>query len=1043
MFHPRHWYATIVLLLLMPLHGVAQHYFFENIAVRDGLPASKVYALLQDSTGLLWIGTESGLASYDGLKVKAYGTADHLAPNGVRSIFQDDQQRLWVGHLSGGISMRDANGFRTVQLDGIKSEHDITAIAQDSKGAIWIATFGDGAYRITDMPEAGSVKAATYRAKQGLGERITGITRMNDGKLLFLEAQGDMKLWDAANAKFIPFKPQGMPALMNITTVFQDSRDRLWIGTQSAGAVCVDTKANKVTTYDISTALPSNFVLCFGEDEQARIWVGTWDNGLARIEANGIRRFNTGNGTHSLRMRCITRDREGNMLIGTHDAGLEIYKGDRFRSFTEEDHLVDKQVWAVLATGSGQLWFGTNGGITILTPEANGAGTVRHLTMQGGQLTSNHVRALVEDARGHVWIGTEDGGLFDFDPNTFRPSNSVELVGSIAENKVTALATGGKGELWVGTINGLVHCMDGTIPTVMHIADGLTGEHITALYRDAKGVLWAGSSNAGISRVEGGKATAVDLGAPYSPTCFTEDGQGRLWVGTEGRGILVLKDGKQVANYSSDQGLISNSVRSLVTDGKKHVWIGTNRGLNEWLPDKDHFIRYSARSGFTGIEAKPNSAILAPNADLWFGTANGAVCVGPPKDMNRVVPPTVAIRGLKVNLEDWPATSGIDLSHLQNNLRIEYGSVSLSDPEAVRYQYYLEGLDNTWQPLTEETDVHYPSLPAGHYVFKVKAVGSSGLFSPHPAEFRFTILPPWFRSWWFYTIVAVVMGGSAISWVKLRERQLKLRNQVLERKVEERTAEVRAQSNEIAGQKVRIEELLLNILPKAVSDELRDTGKATAKRFDHVTVMFTDMKGFTTMAEKMTPEQLVAELDDCFVRFDRITARYGIEKIKTIGDSYMSACGLPGTVKHHALRAVMAAIDVREEMQRWHAEREGTGKAGWVLRIGLHSGPVVAGVVGKRKFAYDIWGDTVNTASRMESSGAPGEVNISGTTFGLVKEYFNCEPRGQIEAKNKGKIDMYFVRRIAPKYSRDEAGLVPNEAFLEVVGLSELVEDLA
>lgn len=138
----------------------------------------------------------------------------------------------------------------------------------------------------------------------------------------------------------------------------------------------------------------------------------------------------------------------------------------------------------------------------------------------------------------------------------------------------------------------------------------------------------------------------------------------------------------------------------------------------------------------------------------------------------------------------------------------------------------------------------------------------------------------------------------------------------------------------------------------------------------------------------------------------------------------------------------MAAIDVREEMNRWHAEREGSNKAAWVLRIGLHSGPVVAGVVGKRKFAYDIWGDTVNTASRMESSGAPGEVNVSGTTYELVKNHFVCEHRGQVEAKNKGKIDMYFVRRLKPEYSSDKAGWAPNERFLKEVGLELEVEEM-
>ena len=243
-----------------------------------------------------------------------------------------------------------------------------------------------------------------------------------------------------------------------------------------------------------------------------------------------------------------------------------MYKGDRFRSFTEEDHLVDKQVWAITETREGNLWFGTNGGITILVPGPNGSGTVRHLTMQDGQLTSNHVRALVEDQRGHVWIGTEDGGVFDFDPNTFRPNNNLEVAGSIAENKVTALAVGDRGELWIGTINGLVHSEDGLIPTVMHVADGLTGEHVTALYKDSKGVLWVGSSSGGVSRIEGGKATPLDLGFTYSPTCFTQDAQGRLWVGTEGRGILVLDKGKQVGNTPPMKASISKLDPLLVTD---------------------------------------------------------------------------------------------------------------------------------------------------------------------------------------------------------------------------------------------------------------------------------------------------------------------------------------------------------------------------------------------------------------------------------------------------------------------------------------------
>ncbi|HRO39794.1 MAG TPA: two-component regulator propeller domain-containing protein [Flavobacteriales bacterium] len=1030
-------------LALTAFQSQAQRYFFENIAVRDGLPASKVYALLQDSTGMLWAGTEAGLASYDGIRVRSFGTMDQLAPNGVRSLCIDNQMRLWTGHLGGGVSLREEGHFRALKFANNPPTHDVTGIAQDPAGQIWVATFGDGAYRISGTPAGGPVDARQFGEPDGLASRITGITTLNDGSLVFLEAQGNMKVWQAKEGRFAPFSPKGMPPLQGITAVFQDGDGDLWIGTQSSGAVRLKPAAGQAMVFDIANGLPSNFVMCFAEDAQGRVWVGTWDNGLARIEQDGIRRFNTGNGTHSQRMRCILRDREGNMVVGTHDAGIEVYKGGRFRSFTEDDRLVDRQVWAVTQTRNGNIWFGTNGGITVLVPGVNGANSVRHLTMQDGQLSSNHVRALAEDEAGHVWIGTEDGGLFDFDPGSFKPNNILELAGTIAENKVTALAIGGPGERWVGTINGLVRARDGMVPTVLHVADGLSSEHVSALYMDRKGVLWVGGAGGGISEVRDGKAMVLDLGFPFSPTCMAEDGQGRLWIGTEGRGVLVLKNGKQDALYTVEEGLNSNSVRSLIADGDGHMWVGTNRGLNEWRPAENSFIRYSSRSGFTGIEAKPGSVVRTTSGDLWFGTANGAICVGPPSDRAKAVAPTAAIRGIRVNLEERPVGTALELDHAESNVRIEFGSVSLSDPEAVRYRYYLKGLDKTWQPLTAETDVHYPALPPGDYVFTVEAMGRSGLFSPHPAELHLAILPPWYKSWWFYSLVAAFVIGGTVSYVKLRERQLRMRNLVLERRVQERTAEVRAKSNEIEGQKVRIEELLLNILPKAVSDELQEKGSATARRFDGVTVMFTDMKGFTTIAEKMTPEELVADLDECFVRFDRITANYGIEKIKTIGDSYMSACGLPAAVEAHALRAVMAALEVREEMGRWHAERSGSGKAAWVLRIGLHSGSVVAGVVGKRKFAYDIWGDAVNTASRMESSGAPGEVNISGVTFQLVKDHFECEHRGQVEAKNKGKVDMYFVRRIKARYSADGKGTVPNGLFLAEMGVTAGAFDLA
>lgn len=220
---------------------------------------------------------------------------------------------------------------------------------------------------------------------------------------------------------------------------------------------------------------------------------------------------------------------------------------------------------------------------------------------------------------------------------------------------------------------------------------------------------------------------------------------------------------------------------------------------------------------------------------------------------------------------------------------------------------------------------------------------------------------------------------------------------------------VRKTKKIIEDEKERSEKLLLNILPYETAEELKEKGSATPKQYDMVSVLFTDFKGFTTIAEKLTPEQLIAELNQCFLEFDKIIDAHNLEKIKTIGDAYMCAGGIPVANTTNPVDVVNAGIEIKAYMDRMKAEREASGLEYWELRIGIHTGKVIAGVVGKNKFAYDIWGDAVNTASRMESSGEPGKVNISGDTYELVKNQFNCVYRGKIKAKNKGDIDMYFV----------------------------------
>jgi class 3 adenylate cyclase len=373
-------------------------------------------------------------------------------------------------------------------------------------------------------------------------------------------------------------------------------------------------------------------------------------------------------------------------------------------------------------------------------------------------------------------------------------------------------------------------------------------------------------------------------------------------------------------------------------------------------------------------------------------------------------------------------TQNVVLDYRNNNITFE-----LQPSEDVDYQFFLEGFDREWSSWKGVTFKEYTNLHAGKYVFKIRYIisGNSGGETPLVS---LRVLPLWYFS--RLALIVYLVFFSLIIWTLYNQLNLSFARKLysLEQIINKRT-------EDLIVEKEKTEALLANVLPKNTASEIMEKGKATKIKYNFVTVLFSDIQGFTKIAEEMNPEILIDELDKFFFYFDSVVEKFGIEKIKTIGDAYMCAGGIPEKNRTNPVEVILAALEMKGYMNKLKATSEIEGMKYWDIRIGIHTGTVVAGVVGQKKLSYDIWGDTVNTASRMESSGEAGKINISGTTYEFVKEFFTCEYRGKMPVKYKGELEMYFVNGIVPEL-RDENGS-PNRKFIvrmQMIKLQDIEE---
>lgn len=538
----------------------------------------------------------------------------------------------------------------------------------------------------------------------------------------------------------------------------------------------------------------------------------------------------------------------------------------------------------------------------------------------------------------------------------------------------------------------------------------------------------------------------VNEGLPQSDAYYVYLFHEKILVGTQ-HGLFQIE--KQRGQWQAK--LFSTRFREYYTDSKFINILRQDESGNMWFQTNSKLsgkksLYYLDVSGtqptvisqpfqtFPDIEFY--SITTEGDSLVWFGSDDGVFCFkwSDCRDMKLNASFSTVLQ--KVSYKGKTVYSGIhtisgnvvEEDHIFNDghLRFDFAAGYYVNETQVRFRYKLDGYDRSWSEPTLENYKEYTGLPSGSYTFRVKAVNPFGTEGVE-AFYHFSIPSPWYLYWWVLLLFAVGVTLLVIGVVRMANRRLIKAKLRLENIVHSRTLEIQNQKKAIEIEKEKADKLLINILPVRIAEELKTTGRCQTEFYQNVSVLFTDFSGFTSIAENMDPEQLVAKLDMIFAAFDDICSRNKLEKIKTIGDSHMSAGGIPARNRTHAVDAVLAAMEMQQYLENLHFNSPEDQI--WRLRIGINSGELTAGVVGKRKFAFDIWGDTVNTASRLQDAGEAGRINISNRTAALVSTFFDLTYRGKKPIKHKGEVDMFFVDGIRKELSINGERNRPNQEF--------------